>query len=138
MSLSATKGDELVVNGLIGTYPNKAIHPKSRDFSANQIVELNDWHSGWENHYKYIVERPNTMGRKIKIKPIMSQTLTVYSGDYPTQAGVVFKAEKQGIEDAHLWQVFADNGRLNQNKQISTIVPANRKKTDNLLETCVM
>lgn len=105
------------------TYPNKAIHPKSRDFSANQIVELNDWHSGWENHYKYIVERPNPMGRKIKIKPIMSQTLTVYSGDYPTQAGVVFKAEKQGTEDAHLWQVFADNGRLNQNKQISTIVP---------------
>lgn len=35
------------------------------------------------------------MGRKIKIKPIMSQTLTVYSGDYPTQAGVVFKAENK-------------------------------------------
>lgn len=110
------------------TFPTKAIHPKNRDFSANQSVELNEWHSGWEMYYKFIVERPNTLGRRITLKPVMSQSLSVYSGDYPTQSGVVFKSQKQGVEEAHQWQVFKDKGQLNCNKQISTIAPGIYKR----------
>lgn len=105
------------------TFPTKALHPKERSFLANQPVELNEWHSGWEMYYKFIVERPNPLGRRIRLKPVMSQTLSVYSGDYPTQSAVVFKSQKQGNDEAHQWQAFKDKGQLNCNKQISTIAP---------------
>lgn len=105
------------------TYPTKAVHPESRMYSSNHIVELNEFHSGWDTYYKFRIERPNPLGRKIEMIPIRAQSLSVYSGDEPTQTEIVFKTLGQGLENGHYWQVYQDNGQLNRNKQISTITP---------------
>lgn len=105
------------------TYPTKAMHPESRLYSTNHIVELNEWHSGWDTYYKFRIEKPNPLGRKVQFIPIRAQSLSVYSGDEPTQTEIVFKTIGQGLEDGHYWQIYRDDGQLNRNKQISTISP---------------
>lgn len=105
------------------TYPTKALDPQSTQYAEGSAVELNEWRDGWETYYMFKAERPNPLGRKIRLVPVRAQTLSVYSGDYPTRDNIVFKKFGQGLEDGHYWQLYRDDGKLNRNKQISTIFP---------------
>lgn len=114
------------------------MHPQNRTFASKQAVELNEWQSGWSDYYKFIVERPNPLGRKVLLKPVLAQSFSVYGGDYPTKDNVYFKTIGEGLEEGHYWQLYADRNKLNQNKQISTIEPGIYKITTLLNEHCSM
>ena len=105
------------------TYPTKLLYPQSPDFTDGSSVLLNEWKNGWETYMSFKVERPNPLGRRIRLIPIRSQTMSVYSGDYPTKDKITFKYFGQGLEDGHFWQVYRDDCQLNRNKQISTLTP---------------
>lgn len=111
------------------SFPTKALHPTNLKYTSGEPVELYEWHSAWADNYKFIVERPNPLGRRYSIKPAFAQNVSVYSGNYPTKANILFKNLGEGLADGHYWQLFADYGKLNQNKQISTLEPGIYKIT---------
>lgn len=104
-------------------YPTKAIHPKSRILADKQPVELEEWHSGWEDYYKFIITKPNPLGKQIEIKPVLAQTLSVYSGEYPTSNFVTFKKQGSEFVGGYYWEAFKSYSQLNANRQVSTIRP---------------
>ena len=104
-------------------YPTKAIHPKSRIFADKQSVELEEWHSGWEDYYKFIITKPNPLGKQIEIKPVLAQSLSVFSGEYPTSNFVTFKKQGSEFVGGYYWEVFKSYSQLNVNRQVSTIRP---------------
>lgn len=104
-------------------YPSKAIHPKSRILADKQPVELEEWHSGWEDYYKFIITKPNPLGKQIEMKPVLAQSLSVYSGEYPTANYVTFKKQGSEFTGGYYWEAFNSYSQLNANRQVSTIRP---------------
>ena len=103
-------------------YPTKAMEPEQRIFSTNHNVEINDYNSGYAGFYRFIIDKPNNLGRKIRLRPIYAQTLSVYAGDEPKRNDITLKSDSTGSIDGHYWQIY-HGGWANTNKQISTIEP---------------
>lgn len=120
------------------SFYTKAIQPKNRTLANDQPVELTTWNSGWAEYFKFIVERTNPLGRRIKMRPVLAQSLAVYSGDTPTANRVILKKEATADPAGYEWQAFNNGGHPGANKQISTITPGIYKISTMLDGKCLV
>lgn len=104
-------------------FSTKALQPKDYVLKDKQPIILNDWHSDKSDYYRFIVDRPNPLGKQIRLRPIMAQSLMIYSGDYPTVNQVSLRTEKAYNSEGYQWQAFNSKSFTNVNKQVSTITP---------------
>lgn len=117
------KDDSYCINN--ASYTNMSMYPSDINFSNWSDVDIHQ-RSGNENklNFQYIVERPNPLGRHIIIRPVMAQTMSVYSGNFPTANKVTYTYDKDEKEPlARQWQVFYDGNNPNANRQIATLTP---------------
>lgn len=106
------------------SYYEKAIYPSDPTFKDGTIAEISNYVSYNRMYHKYIVDKPNPLGRRIRIRPILAQTSTIYSGKFPTGNVVIFQDEKAQEQPlAGEWQLFDNGTNPNANRQISTITP---------------
>lgn len=104
---------------------NMAMYPADLSLSNWSDVNLKQ-RSGNEEalYYQYIVEKPNPLGRRVVIRPVMAQTMSVYSGNFPTANKVTFTYDKdQKQSEAREWQLFYDGLNYSANRQIATLTP---------------
>lgn len=104
-------------------FPTKLLQVKDNNVTNKQAVVLNDWNSGNRYYCKFIIEKPNPLGRYLKIVPIMGQTMDLYSGDYRTIQDVTIRRSSEGESSSHSWISYESHGKTNANKQISTVTP---------------
>lgn len=118
-----SKDDSYVIYN--ASYTNMAMYPADINLPNWSAVDIRE-RGGSDNklYYQYIVEKPNPLGRHIVIRPVMAQTMSVYSGNFPTANNVTFVKDKDQKEPlAREWQVFYDGNNPNANRQIATLTP---------------
>ena len=108
-----------------GAFTNMAMYPADLNLSNWSNVNLKQRSGNDEPlFYQYIVEKPNPLGRRVVIRPVMAQTMSVYSGNFPTANKVTFTYDKdQKQVEAREWQLFYDGNNPNANRQIATLTP---------------
>ena len=108
-----------------GSFTNMAMYPADLSLSNWSDVNLKQRSGNDEPlYYQYIVEKPNPLGRRVVIRPVMAQTMSVYSGNFPTANKVTFTYDKdQKQSEAREWQLFYDGNNPNANRQIATLTP---------------
>lgn len=108
-----------------GSFTNMAMYPADLSLSNWSDVNLKQRSGNDEAlYYQYIVEKPNPLGRRVVIRPVMAQTMSVYSGNFPTANKVTFTYDKdQKQSEAREWQLFYDGNNPNANRQIATLTP---------------
>ena len=122
-SFDKFKGDSYWIYN--ASYTNMAMYPADINLPNWSAVDIRE-RGGSDNklYYQYIVEKPNPLGRHIVIRPVMAQTMAVYSGNFPTVNNVTFTKDKNQKEpSAREWQVFYDGLNPNANRQIATLTP---------------
>lgn len=104
---------------------NMAMYPADLSLANWSDVNLKQRSGNDEAlYYQYIVEKPNPLGRRVVIRPVMAQTMSVYSGNFPTANKVTFTYDKdQNQSEAREWQLFYDGLNYSANRQIATLTP---------------
>lgn len=102
---------------------NKAVCVKDARFFDNQPVIMKSYHSQEDIAFRFLLKKPNPLGRRVQIVPVMQQTKSLFNGYVPAEAPIVINDNKVGEPDSHLWQLFETGGSSTPVKEVYSLPP---------------